>query len=136
MISLAPAALATLGPPHALDGRPRLVSLRGGFGGREILESPNLHQVAASATLYLGTAMGAMSGAITAGSKEMDLFGCVIQALVTAIGGGTLRDVILGRPVYWLTHRSQARPVGKLEHARSSGGRNAVGRRGLQHQRT
>ena len=34
----------------------------------------------------------------------MDLFGCVVVGCVTAIGGGTLRDVVLQRPPFWLTY--------------------------------
>lgn len=44
----------------------------------------------------------AVSGALTAGRKGMDLFGVLVVAAVTAIGGGTLRDMLLDRPVFWL----------------------------------
>lgn len=44
----------------------------------------------------LGTVAFAASGAITALSKGMDVFGVVTLGLVTAVGGGCLRDVILG----------------------------------------
>jgi uncharacterized membrane protein YeiH len=44
----------------------------------------------------------AVSGALTAGRKRMDLFGVLVIAAVTAIGGGTVRDVLLDRPVFWL----------------------------------
>ena len=47
-----------------------------------------------------------MLGAITAGSKGMDLYGIILLALVSAIGGGTLRDVILGERVYWMIDQS------------------------------
>jgi uncharacterized membrane protein YeiH len=44
-----------------------------------------------------------MSGALTAMSKKMDGFGVFIIAFVTAVGGGTLRDVMIGRtPVGWM----------------------------------
>ena len=46
--------------------------------------------------------MSALSGSISAGSKQMDLLGCVVVGSITAMGGGTLRDVILGRPPFWL----------------------------------
>jgi uncharacterized membrane protein YeiH len=45
----------------------------------------------------------AVSGALTASRRGMDLFGVPIVAAVTAIGGGTVRDVLLDRPVFWLT---------------------------------
>jgi uncharacterized membrane protein YeiH len=45
----------------------------------------------------------AMSGALTAMSKKLDPFGVFIIAFVTAVGGGTLRDVMIGRtPVGWM----------------------------------
>ena len=45
----------------------------------------------------------AMSGALTAMNKKMDPFGVFIIAFVTAVGGGTLRDVLIGRtPVGWM----------------------------------
>ena len=51
----------------------------------------------------LGVAVFAISGALTAGRKSMDLLGVVVIAIVTAIGGGTLRDVLLDRhPVFWI----------------------------------
>ena len=51
----------------------------------------------------IGTLAFAMSGALTAMSKKMDAFGVFIIAFVTAVGGGTLRDVLIGRtPVGWM----------------------------------
>jgi uncharacterized membrane protein YeiH len=45
----------------------------------------------------------AVSGALLAGQKRLDLFGVMVVALVTAVGGGTLRDVLLGAtPVAWV----------------------------------
>ena len=34
----------------------------------------------------------------------MDLLGCIILGLVTCAGGGTIRDVILNRPPFWIEH--------------------------------
>jgi len=52
----------------------------------------------------IGTMAFAMSGALTAMSKKMDPFGVLIIAFVTSVGGGTLRDVMIGRtPVGWMT---------------------------------
>jgi uncharacterized membrane protein YeiH len=51
----------------------------------------------------IGTMAFAMSGALTAMNKKLDLFGVFIIAFVTAVGGGTLRDVMIGRtPVGWM----------------------------------
>ena len=42
-------------------------------------------------------------GALTAGRKGMDLFGVLVVAIITALGGGTLRDIILDHhPVGWI----------------------------------
>ncbi|WP_440998118.1 trimeric intracellular cation channel family protein [Arhodomonas sp. SL1] len=50
-----------------------------------------------------GTAVFAASGALAAGRKDLDLFGVLVLAVVTAIGGGTLRDLTLGlTPVFWI----------------------------------
>jgi uncharacterized membrane protein YeiH len=51
----------------------------------------------------LGVVFFAIAGALSAGRKRMDLFGVVVVGCVTAIGGGTLRDVLLGSyPVFWI----------------------------------
>ena len=53
---------------------------------------------------YFGTVVFAVSGALVAARKGMDWMGFAILATVTGIGGGTLRDLILARPVFWLVH--------------------------------
>jgi uncharacterized membrane protein YeiH len=51
----------------------------------------------------IGTAVFAASGALAAGRKQLDLLGVLVLALVTAVGGGTIRDVLIGRrPIVWL----------------------------------
>jgi len=58
-------------------------------------------------TLYffdlLGTVVFAMTGLLAASRKQLDLFGAVVIAMVTAVGGGTLRDLILDQPVFWIS---------------------------------
>ena len=55
-------------------------------------------------TEVLGTFSFAAAGAFAAMDKKLDPFGVVIISFATAIGGGTIRDVLLGRfPVGWLT---------------------------------
>lgn len=54
----------------------------------------------------IGVAVFAVSGTLIAYDKKMDGFGVVVLAIVTAIGGGTLRDVILDIPVFWLHDQS------------------------------
>lgn len=50
-----------------------------------------------------GVAVFAVSGALSAGRKGMDFLGVVVIAALTAIGGGTLRDILLGRhPIFWI----------------------------------
>lgn len=52
---------------------------------------------------YLGTFAFAVSGALAAAEKKLDLFGAVFLGFVTAIGGGTMRDMMIGNtPVSWL----------------------------------
>ena len=47
----------------------------------------------------------AMTGALSAGRRRMDLFGVVMIACVTALGGGSLRDILLGHyPLGWVKH--------------------------------
>jgi uncharacterized membrane protein YeiH len=50
----------------------------------------------------VGIAVFAMSGVLSATRQRLDIFSIVIVGLVTAIGGGTLRDMILDVPVFWL----------------------------------
>jgi uncharacterized membrane protein YeiH len=51
-----------------------------------------------------GTAIFAITGSLVGKQKQMDIFGVVVLALVTALGGGTLRDVLLGQlPVFWIS---------------------------------
>jgi uncharacterized membrane protein YeiH len=52
---------------------------------------------------HFGIAVSAVSGALAGRGKQVDLFGVIVLALVTAFGGGTLRDVIIGDvPVFWI----------------------------------
>lgn len=51
----------------------------------------------------LGTIAFAISGVLVAMEKKLDLFGVAIIAFVTAVGGGTLRDMLIGNtPVVWM----------------------------------
>ena len=54
----------------------------------------------------LGIAVFAISGTLAAWRNQMDGFGVIVLASVTAIGGGTLRDVILDTPVIWINNNS------------------------------
>ena len=56
--------------------------------------------------LYIiGITAEGMTGALAAGREKMDIFGVIIIASVTAIGGGSVRDVLLGHyPLGWVKH--------------------------------
>jgi len=89
----------TLSQQRALrGGRPSsLLALRGGS-----MLLPEVADVMDGLDL-LGTVVNAFSGTIAAGRVGMDLLGCAIIACVAAMGGGTLRDGLLGRlPVFWM----------------------------------
>lgn len=53
---------------------------------------------------YLGVFVFAISGILAASEKQLDLFGGFIIAFVTALGGGTLRDLLLDVEIVWITH--------------------------------
>lgn len=51
----------------------------------------------------LGVFVFAITGALAANRNDMDIFGHIVLAMFPAIGGGTLRDLILDAPVFWLS---------------------------------
>ena len=54
---------------------------------------------------YAGVAVFAATGALSASRKQLDIIGYLFLASVTGIGGGTMRDVVLGAtPVFWVTN--------------------------------
>jgi uncharacterized membrane protein YeiH len=53
-----------------------------------------------------GVALCAVTGVLEAGRKGMDLVGACAVGLATAAGGGTLRDLLLGRQVFWVGDQS------------------------------
>lgn len=54
---------------------------------------------------YAGVAVFAATGALSASRKQLDIIGYLFLASVTGIGGGTLRDVVLGAtPVFWVVN--------------------------------
>lgn len=55
---------------------------------------------------YIGTFAFAISGIRHAASKGFDWFGAYVVGLVTAVGGGTLRDIMIGLPPFWLSQPS------------------------------
>lgn len=53
---------------------------------------------------FIGTMAFAISGIRLASAKHFDWFGAYIVGMATAIGGGTLRDIMLGVPPFWMTN--------------------------------
>ncbi|MGE0623905.1 MAG: trimeric intracellular cation channel family protein [Pseudomonadales bacterium] len=51
---------------------------------------------------FFGVFVFAVSGALAADRRGMDLFGFIVIALLPAVGGGTVRDIVLGAPVFWV----------------------------------
>ncbi|MDI6401117.1 trimeric intracellular cation channel family protein [Balneolaceae bacterium ANBcel3] len=69
----------------------------------DIIEFSGTHFLAIAEVL--GTFAFAVSGAMAAIQKRYDLFGILVLAFATAIGGGTIRDLLVGNfPVSWLTN--------------------------------
>lgn len=55
----------------------------------------------------IGTLAFAISGALAASRANMDIFGFLVLAMMPAVGGGTFRDIMLGRlPVFWIEDNS------------------------------
>lgn len=53
---------------------------------------------------HAGVIVFAITGCLVAAKKHLDIVSFILLALVTGVGGGTLRDVVLGRlPVFWIT---------------------------------
>jgi uncharacterized membrane protein YeiH len=83
-----------------------------------------------------GVAVFALTGALVAARKGMDPFGFILLATVTGVGGGTLRDLLLGRTVFWVqpprtsysaaSLRSFAGPSPTGVQARSTAGRQSA----------
>jgi uncharacterized membrane protein YeiH len=52
---------------------------------------------------HFGVGVAAITGVLAARGKQVDLFGVIVLAVVTAFGGGTLRDLLVGDvPVFWI----------------------------------
>ena len=67
-----------------------------------MMEIPNEPlSVGIIALMYFGDVVFAVSGALTAARYRMDILGFVLIGTITGIGGGTTRDLLLGRTVWW-----------------------------------
>ena len=70
-----------------------------------MIYSPSPAQATAvlHAVEMFGICVAAVSGALAALRKQMDIFGLTVAAVVTSIGGGTVRDLLLDRhPIFWI----------------------------------
>ena len=54
----------------------------------------------------IASAVFAVTGALVASRKQMDIVGFLWLGVVTGVGGGTLRDLLLGLPVFWISNPS------------------------------
>ena len=54
------------------------------------------------ALLQTGTAVFAVTGVLAAARQNMDVLSLIVIGVVTAVGGGTIRDLLLDVPVFWL----------------------------------
>lgn len=64
------------------------------------IELPTFYQILD----FIGTLAFAISGTRLAAAKHFDLFGAYVVGVTTAIGGGTMRDVLLGTQPFWMTN--------------------------------
>ena len=79
---------------HHASARARAKYMFGIVGRRMILYFLDL----------VGVAVFAVSGVLAARNRGLDLLGVIVIAAITAIGGGTLRDLLLNRyPIFWIT---------------------------------
>ncbi|MEM1114051.1 MAG: trimeric intracellular cation channel family protein [Pseudomonadota bacterium] len=51
---------------------------------------------------YLGLTVFAISGALAAAEKQQDILGFILFGIITGVGGGTLRDLLLGADIFWI----------------------------------
>ena len=77
--------------------------IRTGYSSGAAGRDPRMLDLVTSGLDWLGLLAFATTGALVASRKEMDLFGFALLGTVTGIGGGTLRDLLLGTaPVFWV----------------------------------
>lgn len=85
-----------------LLGLPALLSVMWRLPEEQRLHMTSVDRTIVQVTNYIGDASFALTGALAAGTEGMDALGCVIVGIITALGGGTVRDIALGLlPVFW-----------------------------------
>ncbi len=55
---------------------------------------------------YVGLLVFAISGALAAAEKRLDILGFILFATITGVGGGTLRDLLLDTQIFWIANAS------------------------------
>ncbi len=70
-----------------------------------IIPTPDLLDILYWITL-IAVIVSSASGVLKAGFKQFDLFGVIIIAIATGLGGGSLRDMLLDRDVFWIRDQS------------------------------
>lgn len=81
-------------------GVARALAARGGSDPSEAFTNGVIPMLYAAD--WIGTVSFAISATLTAAGAGMDLLGCGVVAAVVSMGGGTMRDVLSGRPVFWI----------------------------------
>ena len=89
--------------PHARIQQ-RRVQQRVGNSAHHAKQEPARRMTALLVTEYIGIASAALSGFLFGVKKGCDWLGIFVAAFLTALGGGILRDMLVGRPVYSFTH--------------------------------
>ena len=86
-------------PWPEVPSRPRSVSI---LSPDSPLRGSSVFPIPQSVIDHFGVAVAAVTGVLAARGKQVDLFGVIVLAIVTAFGGGTIRDLTLGDvPVFW-----------------------------------
>src|ERR1700750_111185 len=66
------------------------------------MDTGGFHPSIVSMLDYAGVATFAASGALMAAEKRQDVVTFIFFAAITGVGGGTLRDLLIGAPVFWV----------------------------------
>ena len=74
------------------------------FGTAVVENAPETLSLFQSTVQWTAIALGALAGVYEARRRDLDFFGSLVIAFVVSVGGGTLRDLLLGRyPLFWVT---------------------------------
>src|SRR5215212_4223914 len=71
-------------------------------GCRDLLLGVEMFQVFLTTLDFFGVGVFAVTGALVASRKQMDIVGFALLGTVTGVGGGSVRDLLLGLPVFWV----------------------------------